>query len=362
MRGVLLSSIASGAFLITSVMTTHAMVQVKHRVRQAPPPQLTTVHFLNLRDAWGLSGTRVYRTQNGGDSWRDVTPAGLRFPSSIQTMAATTASVVGQLQSNHSEIRYEDFMSKDGGTHWWLLDMPPITPYAPGMQWLSQKVGWLWGLTDKGTEMSLFKTSSGGTRWNSVPFDFTRFNGSNTDFYFMNGSKGWMTGMSNATGQFFLFETSDGGKMWNKRVLPMPGKGFFVTYSPSFLNRSSGVMPMMYNNQFLYFYRTNNGGVSWRLGAALPITPSYKPVYEQIGHTIMTAIQKNGKADLYASTDLGATWSSVPTSPHFRSIEEIDLLTPSNGFLLSKFRLWETSNGGKKWRIVPGDSVHLSEY
>ena len=354
MKSAFLAVATVGIGLFTSSSTALAAAPVTQHEHRDGQLHFTSVDFLNARDAWALNGTRVYITHDGGDSWRNVTPVGLQFPSSIQPSAANTTTVVGQVQSDHSQIGFQAFRTQDGGLHWKKIILPVVDPYAPGLQWISPKVGWLWGFIDRGTKLSLYQTTSGGTHWTHVPFRYDQVGGSDIDFYFVNREQGWLTGMPTRTGRYFLERTTDGGKEWKRKIIFVPRQGFWLSYPPYFSNQEKGIMPMT-NIQYLYFYHTNNGGTSWRLGSGLPIVPYTVPIYDHNGHWIMALGQKDGKPYLYASSDWGARWSSKPTPLPFqyKSVAEIDFVNPLHGFVVDDFLLWRTSNGGKTWSLVP---------
>jgi photosystem II stability/assembly factor-like uncharacterized protein len=264
---------------------------------------ITFINMLDVHQGWGIGGVsqasdHVLRTEDGGKTWRDVTPpqpaadAGSLLQATGAFRDASNAWVVFAPQGSAPAGPFALIWSThDGGTSWqyFSLDISGIGQefFTPSnMTFVDDRHGWF--LAHVGVGMmhdyvAIVATSDGGASW-QVRLDPYSDGGiqscsKNAMIYADDAQTGWLT--PDCLGVDLvphLFKTLDGGSTWTRLDLPEPSDaaaGFFDTnacgmHFPVVFSPSSELFAMQCRDMATfkiekdYLYMTSDGGQSWQ--------------------------------------------------------------------------------------------------
>lgn len=96
----------------------------------------------------------------------------------------------------------------------------------------------------------------------------------------------------------------------------------------------------------MVFYTSDNGGRTWKLGPQLLGTEAARTTW--LNAREGWALQEGGK--LVATVNGGVSWRLIATSQLFAKAENIQFVTPENGWLAGPGFLQTTTDGGVTWK------------
>jgi len=330
-------------------------------------PALTSVHFLNELDGWGVTETQVVRTNDGGITWYNVTP-----PDITETGFSVEVFVLDQ---DHVWMQRPDFenypnggflhRTADGGITWMIF----TTPFSGGdIHFLDATRGWM--LADLGVgagsnAVAVFQTTDGGETWNrtytndpnnSDASDSLPLGGLKSGLIPINMQTAWVGGVVYSPGTVYLYRTDDGGQTWAQVSLPLPegtenselsidvDQMQFATARDGYL-----VLRMSGETTQTAFYVTRDGGATWTL------RPTLIP---QAGSSDFLSAEEvilyNGD-QFYVTHDAGQTWNTVTPDIVFGdSFAGMDFVNVSSGWVITMDpaghrALYRTTDGGVTW-------------
>jgi photosystem II stability/assembly factor-like uncharacterized protein len=322
---------------------------------------------------WAANGRGIYWTDDGGISWRAITPPNLVGDdpiariSDLRLVGSNTLLLSAQARNAASE---QVERSANGGKTWVsipLKDCPNCgTAY---LAVLNSRTAYALAGSELGGH--LYKTANGGETWTGV--SSTRFAGL---IEFVSGRRGFAVseprwggnGSSKPMDGGILYRTADGGKSWVRTALPANHPNAATVGVPHFFSRREGVVPVLLREpssraKRIQVYVTKTSGVNWK--------PTGKPV--SLGSTVVqsgvpdalpfsaasatTWIVARG-ADLHITRNAGRNWIVRPAHglrtariSNLSFISDVAgwalLTTPSTGS-----RLARTSDGGRTWAFI----------
>ncbi len=307
---------------------------------------ITSIRMIDANQGWGIGGLsqasdHVFRTQDGGKSWHDVTPpqpspgpgtqlqavAAFRDASSAWVMYS--AGVSGQVQASALMWR-----TLDGGATWQSAAVDTSVSseaFAPSfIDFVDGLHGWLMVYLGAGMShqyVALFATTDGGVTWNTLvtPSDGNDIQACpKTSLVFFDAQSGWIT--RECRGLYptpNLAHTTDGGATWTTLNPPAPAGD-----------------PHLYDNDACDFYS--------------PTVFSPQSVILIMG-CVDLATYKVGKGYLYSTTDGGNTWQTYPIPAGFSVLEPpaggLYFISAQSGLALSR-KIFRTDDGGKSWSLA----------
>jgi len=285
------------------------------------------IHFLNELDGWGVTETQIVRTNDGGITWYNVTPAEI-----TETGYGVDSFV---LDNDHVWVLKQDFENY------------PNSGF-------------------------LYRTSDGGATWISVNAPF-----SGGDINFLDANNGWMLadlGVGMGSNAVAVYKTTDGGMTWNQTYINDPNNsnardslplgGIKNGLTP--LNmQTAWVSGVVYSDGTVYLYRTDDGGVNWSQVTSLLLPPvaqntqvSFEPVkFATVQDAFVTVRIPSDQSQMavYTSNDSGNTWSLTPTLiPNGGSA---DFLSATEAVIYNGEQFYVTRDAAHTWSIIPPDVI-----
>jgi photosystem II stability/assembly factor-like uncharacterized protein len=333
-------------------------------------PPLVDIEFFNELDGWGVTETKVVRTNDGGITWYDVTP-----PDVEETGYSVTSFFLDQSQAWIQKPDFNNFPNNgllyhttDGGLNWTISS----TPFSGGdLSFIDASDGWM--LADLGVgagsnAVAVFQTTDGGVTWtqtynndpnNPEASDSLPLGGIKSDLVPLDMQTAWVGGVTYSPGTVYLYRTDDGGRDWSPVTLELPvgaenaelgidkDQLQFTTASDGFL-----VVRLAGDATQTAIYTTNDGGNTWRL------TPTLIP---EAGATEFLSPEEiviyNGE-QFYVTRDGARTWVTVSPDILFGdSFATMDFVNPNAGWVVtadpSNHRsFYRTHDGGATWLPV----------
>ncbi|MCL4352644.1 MAG: YCF48-related protein [Firmicutes bacterium] len=282
------------------------------------------------------------QTQNGGETWSVLQSAAewtshdvygffqsMSLSGEHDVWIGTTSGAMGFSSSGL-------LVSPDGGTHWHSLgtrrhwNIVSEQMVAPG-------AGWVLGSD------FLLKTTDNGQHWTDVwP---ARFPQQEVDF--VSTAVGY--GLGEEDNPYAVLKTVNGGKGWTVVNADPPADFSQI----SFVGSAGWAIADATDGSRVEVFRSENGGVSWRLLSSEPtsLSLSIKMFTKEIG--VLDTFET-----LYKTTDGGVTWQAIAdNAPGPTPLT--DYLSPVHEWLINSVSEWGTkatltwsANGGRSNRVV----------
>lgn len=331
-------------------------------------PGLTFVQMIDEKNGWGITDTKVVRTDDGGVTWYDVTPPNspaLGYSAKAEFMDDMRGWVIVPDAANSNAGTL--YRTSDGGASWKSISVP----FGFGdIQFIDASNGWAMASLGAGAgsmAVAIFQTTDGGQTWaqnyindptqpgaaNSLPLGGIKDGLTVTDM-----KNAWVGGVTYAPGVVYLYQTSDAGHSWNLNPVPVPAgyeQAEFETIGPKFVSSADAYLPVHISSQngvMLAVYVSHDGGANWAL------TPTMIPQ----GGLMDFVSPKDGfvwnASAFYETHDGAKTWTIIPPDVAFgENFAGMDFISPATGFVLtndatSKRTLYKTTDGGATWIIL----------
>lgn len=338
---------------------------------------LSSIHMLDTSYGWGISGAYILATEDGGRTWREVTPPE-QFPPDTSSEAfgafldPQTAWVIFAADDQISPSA-SVWHTTNGGQTW--TPSAPLFHQAFGDRMWAEfavhdaRTAWVMirGMyVGAGTHYSaeLFHTEDGGITWNSLDGDVGV---DYTGLVFVDTQMGWLTWQT--TGAYAAAppsnaRTQDGGITWEAYELPPPVDNptlfesfeYCEPYQPNLLSSQDvrllvacfeyGFPPKKFVS---YLYVSSDGGENWQ---TYPLPTSV--LASQV--TLIFFDTDDGLLlgrEMYRTSDGGTTWSRIKKVSWDGQFSFVD---SQHGWAIARaddeIALVSTSDGGESWSIL----------
>ncbi len=367
--------------------------------RQGPPQNLTqqltvvpvavssAIDRLKMVDAqsgWAVAGTYILRTENGGRTWLDATPAEVKGALGSPTtdslavrpdtyfLDGTHAWVVFAVAGSDPKTPAAIFRTTDGGLTWQKSNSQ-VAGMGYNLTFSDASHGWVLahrGVAAGSESVVLAGTTDGGATW-AVRSDATGqgavtpgalpFGGNKTGVAFRDASVGWLAGFAPYTGQALLGLTQDGGKTWQMPNLTAPvayREAMFTTYPPVFFGAKDGLLPAAFGGpgQPLVFYATHDGGANWVPGA--PVTSDQNSSLIWSFADALHGFATDGTV-FYRTADGGVNWAKAqptvqPAGASLKGATVLSFISDKVGWAAGGGTILQTTDSGATWtKLVP---------
>lgn len=342
----------------------------------APAP-VSVVCFAGAASGWiaatGNSGTRVWRTADGGRNWHlSFTVAGRALDANLACAAKGGAWLLVNGGAGMSQDSFTLFHAANG-TRWLAVaalgtagagpapGKPPHAAKAPEMEpphvlLVPSGTAYLWGICafcdHGGPQLEMAAATGGGFTKLPPPKPAPR---DVPAVSFISTQRGWLAERGSFFGAPRILATDDGGRAWST-VFRAPAAG--PTSGISFPTAKVG-FGLGTTTDPAAVLKTTDGGVTWRQVGHIP-APARRGFGEAgIAFTSPSdgwAVSGDGR--LWRSTDDGRSWRPVSTvGGHLTAIAFTDA---THGCVVKGGPGAEalgTSDGGKSWKAVPTQRV-----
>lgn len=207
-------------------------------------PPFSSVYFTDENNGWVVGGKtsecRIFHTNDGGITWTEQNTATNSRPTHVFFISTDK----GWISNDAGNIQY----TADGGTTW-SLQSNPSSEHMMDILFVDENTGWA------GAQYAtILHTTDGGSTWESQNSTIPRPSSDNRGFGFMdfiNENTGWVCGDNG-----WIVNTSDGGLNWALQETPADGihlRGVdFIDLSNGFAVGSMGTV-----------LKTSDGGATW---------------------------------------------------------------------------------------------------
>jgi photosystem II stability/assembly factor-like uncharacterized protein len=337
---------------------------------------LASIRMITPSIGWARAGCHTYRTANGGSTWHDVTPKGFACGSdNIETPSYFLNANRGWLailrpSPNPNLTHIFIFRTSNGGTSWQSSHFTfGEAEYVSQLDFTDAAHGWMFVVQGVGAgqmQFTIFRTVNGGAGWSRASSSGAgnarnRLPGCDcpNGITFLNASTGWATGNAFARpNALFFYVTHDGGQSWRPQSLPITQKERLnvTIYPPTFFSSQAGVLPVVLRNSHWFgVFVTSNGGRAWQRTSlvAPPGSLEYQASFFIDAKHGWAALGST----LFSTVNGGRSWS---VTGHPRNVAQLDFVTNSLGFAVQRNSgnqkqrsFLKTTDGGKSWRVMP---------
>ena len=285
--------------------------------------ELSQVRFADASTGWLVSNSpgSVYKTEDGGTSWRFVAVEQPRrftfyavYPvSSQRTLLLGTGGAM--------------LLTDDGGSTWSQRGNAFTRQHLHGVTALDDSTAWVFG-----DGAAFFSTNAGQTWTGSDTITLPGFR---------YGQALSATRIIGAGSQGQVYLSDDGGQSWQSQILSAKGQIeqiAFVDDMNGWLAGAHGTLG-----------RTSDGGTTWiELDAG--VTHDFNGIAAVSSQVAWVA---GNEGRIYHTSDGGANWSeqSTPVNTHLQTIFFTDA---DNGWAGGQLALLRTTDGGATWTSVTG--------
>lgn len=255
-----------------------------------------------------------------------------RLPLSVDATSATT------FYAGDNEAV---FKTTNGGSTWQSINKQ-FTNFNPGFEFLyssirnrvyflNENVGFVYAMSSTALFRVIYKTINGGNTWTLVHYSAGL---DLQDMYFASDQVGYAVGLYGG-----IVKTIDGGSNWVVQQSPTQNGqlyGVFFTDDNHGIAVGDGII-----------LRTSNGGVNWSLDESFQQSLyAVKFIDDNTGYI-------SGSNVLLKTTDGGNTWAPVRSNitNAGTSFYKVVFTDSQTGFLASGKGLYKTNDGGNFWAI-----------
>lgn len=280
-----------------------------------PYVDLGKVQFVSDQEGWISAGNgSLLHTTDGGGTWDVVTPFQgdtvfvLCDPSiSMWWADAKHGWLVGSagtgFQNAHGGVVYR---TTDGGVTWSKKASGNAGEIGVQVQFVNDSVGWVSGFNLLTQQPEFFKTTNGGSSWNSSGVTQLPSGGI---FYFVDVNNGWGVNNSGiAPPPYGIIKTTDGGSTWTKVYADTTPHGFNAL---QFLDVNNGWV--IGRDNAVQILKTRDGGLHWTKVGVPPLVTETTSLFFLNPDTGWVAVRlSSSPTDLPAiifTADGGANWS-----------------------------------------------------
>lgn len=350
---------------------TPEIPEMAPRLQPGDPLLFDEIYMMNSMVGWGITARatdysllRTYhliRTEDGGTTWWEVTPPEMIKPSDLKHLVlqgffldAQRAWVMlrGGLRS------MVVWRTTDGGESWRSSRINlrgQSSESWPSIFFTNQEQGWLLLSYFQGAgsyEEDILRSRDGGQTWESILLEDYE-HGPIRDFSALNNNIAWITSGHGAgvTPAYRMHLTNDGGVTW-EHIIPDPQdysgplQGDCVLHQPeleSYLRGRVLRSCMTYEDPpYRYFFGyTEDGGRSWRY-IELPGKPY------SVGDSLGWAVKpvEDGGSIIYKTRDGGVSWFELTQVDWEGSLSFID---DAKGWANARGQLLISEDGGRTW-------------
>lgn len=336
-------------------------------------PEIFSIQLFSPDKGWAVAEdlSRLLVTEDGGETWLDVTPPDLLpLPSGVNSLGLRPFFLDSQTAwfTPSTTGTGTLFKTGDGGGAWMAVDLPFE---RAGYFFLDSQNGF--ALEDLGAGagshyVALHRTLDGGETWTEVfshePGESKSLpeGGTKNGVTFLDQDRGFIGGSIPMTDHFHFYVTKDGGASWSQETeisLPAEFSGSFLeSWQPIFIDERIGFLPVRASGSDgnpLLIYRSEDAGETWAFQGSVLNGQDVDFITGMVGWIV-------GDAGLFKTADGGLSWEVVTTAgvPAGEDLLKVDFVNSDHGWLLTYLeggtgisrKLYRTDDGGENWTLL----------
>lgn len=333
-------------------------------------PSILNIEMLDETHGWGITEEQIVRTDDGGVTWYDVTPASLAdagyliYPNFLD---ANTAWVQFPDMNNYPNGGTL-YRTSDGGLSWRSV----ATPFSSGaLKFVDADNGWMMadlGVGAGSMAVSIFRTSDGGVAWERAYTNDPNIEGASDTLPLggiknfilpLNANSAWVGGVVYAPGETYLFRSDDAGKTWFNIKLVLPenvAQSELSVQAVKFLSTTDGLLTLRITSDApqTVIFATGDGGNTW---VQLPVAFEGYGILETPSASEMIFYTAD---QFYVTKDAGLNITLVEPNILFGdSIIDMSFVSAQRGWVITSSpsnerTLYRTEDGGATWTpLIP---------
>lgn len=363
-------------------------------LRPGQPLKFANIYMMDKQTGWGIEVEgHIVHTNDGGNSWKDVTPPnsnGIYQSGGFFALDADTAWATPYQDSCYSGACANSaadalWHTTDGGETWqgqhlcllsgdcgYSFDVDPSWYDPKAIQFLDEKTGWVLVVVNQlmfQARYRLYGTQDGGMNWSLIT-DSKKgpLAPVVTGLAFLDAQVGWL-GVSEIDSPFEpqanwnIYQSGDAGQTWDEIQFPEPNPlpETFAQHTAWCGVEDVEVLPpdsvgvtilcWVYEESsrpsYYFYYHSSDGGnlwISWQK------TGDVQFIDASVGWRLIAG---NGAYDLEQTRDGGMTWTKIKT---MQWSGDLDFINDQVGWALATsgdvVALVHTTDGGQTWEEI----------
>ncbi|HSJ88951.1 MAG TPA: CARDB domain-containing protein, partial [Anaerolineales bacterium] len=330
-----------------------------------PSPRINKLFMNDSINGWAIGNSYVLRTSNGGVTWYNFSMPGISAVKSAFFQNASKGWVMATLQDDPNKAAL--FRTTNGGSTWISYSVPFDDGF---IQFLDDNNGFVMAGQPMGMQkhpIQIYQTTNSGATWtlkyatdpyqaNNIP----PFSGVKNGMAFRNTTTGWISGEIPTPNFVYIYRTDNGGVTWAQQPMSVPTgyeTGYVVTTAPIFFGTYNAVLPVWFGSaagqRDLYLYVTHDGGTTW--------ARSYAFAQHSFDIDIVSAqdaFSWDAAGFFRVTHNSGSSWTQVTSNINFGdNIYDLDFVSTTTGWVLNRdldgnSALYRTTNGGSTWTAL----------
>lgn len=234
--------------------------------------------------------------------------------------------------------------STNGGTTW------AVVPYSTTsrtslncIQMIDANTGYVCG-----TLGAVYRTTNGGSNWDSIPVEGSNASSTFRKIDFINANTGWVftTFNSTITDSATIFKTTNAGVNWSKQYIPASSSSNRGVYGADMIDANTGWIVSYQPRP----WRTTNGGNTWTIDS---ISDGFGGFMYDIKMFSATTGYIAGSSGRVYKLNASNIWDTISVPTRNFSFNGLDFVSPSAGYVFGSSGVcYATTNSGATWTSV----------
>lgn len=306
------------------------------------PTDLRSIYMVNKEVGWGRGQFSLWRTENGWQTWEDVTPENIvpRLPGIVPFFLDEKRAWL--FDSNGSvDFSGKFYFTRDAGQSWESRTVM-FGGQTPSLFFLDDSFGWV--LTDSyNFTRELHRTENSGVDWFPVHRVAQQQGRSGflPDIGFLRGPvfidalKGWIGGTTPIVdGRSSVYETKDGGRLWLQKRLEL----------------DQGIASMWISAP-RFFEQDKDQAVMVAYAAPIDEIIRTQGIFNENQFGVTPVDLEGARYVFFNSIDRGNNWQQIAWV-NISNPSPYSLPTTNHFLILDQYQMVSTNNAGKTWQKI----------
>lgn len=320
----------------------------------------SSIQSLDEDHLYATSYNKVIATNNGGETWDDITPQG--YVGSYTYIWFVDTNIGIMCYSNYINYKPSILRTTNGGITWYEHPIKGIAN-IDRLFFLNDSVGYFTALDDSSDNL-IYKTSDAGKDWESI----CKFDSNNVrTLQFVDEQTAYLSTWNFTSKVKQFLKSNDGGNSWSKinTNFNFYNKSYNFsqfTITDLFFNKNNEGIILGNLGNYLALYRSGDGGRNWDMQKySCPfININFSDSLNGIafgGYEVGGLHVLNSFGEIFSTNDGGKNWEIIYETPNriirtnFIDEDNIYILTKTGNFGVIS-RIFKSNDRGKNWSEV----------